>query len=139
VNADRARLEPAYLATSYVADTPVGRLALRVGKASPELDRLLAAAGATAWAFVTACNPGSRRLSDAENAGRTQRLRDEVEWSAYAVYRGEGVGDAGDWPPEAGVLILGMAEAEALELARRYGQAAIVVGEMAGVARLAWV
>ncbi len=60
----------AYGRTTFVADTPRGRLSLRVGRRSAELDALLAAHGVATWAYVTAFNPGSRLLPGEANAAR---------------------------------------------------------------------
>jgi len=64
----------AYGRTAFVADMPRGRLTLRVGARSPELDDLLLKAAALSWAFVTAWNPGSVRVSDLENRRRSGEL-----------------------------------------------------------------
>jgi hypothetical protein len=44
----------AYGRTTFVADTPRGRLLLRVGRHSAEFDTLLAAHGVATWAYVRA-------------------------------------------------------------------------------------
>jgi hypothetical protein len=64
----------AYGRTTFVADTPRGRLLLRVGRRSAELNDLLAAHGVTTWAYVTAFNPGSRLLPAEANAARQREL-----------------------------------------------------------------
>jgi Protein of unknown function (DUF3293) len=129
-------LEAAYRATAYTAETPDGPLALRIGEASAALDCLLAVRGLTSWAYVTAYNPGSIPLSDAENERRQRELRAAVVQSDHPFYEGAGVGEG--WPPEPSLLVLGMDEAEATALARRFGQLAVVVGERGGPARLLW-
>jgi hypothetical protein len=131
-------LEAPYRASTYVADTPAGRLGIRVGQASEPLDRLLDDRGVTSWAYVTAYNPGSQRLPPEANAARQRQLEEAVR-VAYATYRGEGVGDDGRWPPEPSLLILGIDEPAAAALGRRFGQAAIVCGSRGEAARLVWL
>jgi hypothetical protein len=126
-------LEAAYLATDYrVEDAPTGPFVIRIGKAIPEL-------AGFEWAFVTACNPSSVRLSNAENAHRMAELEAAVREGGWRYYRGSGVGRDGKWPPEPSLLIVGIGEAEALDLARRFRQNAIVVSGADSVARLVWV
>ncbi|MBO0699096.1 MAG: DUF3293 domain-containing protein [Zavarzinella sp.] len=133
MSSSRDELEAAYWATDYrVDDAPGGPFVIRIGECC---DRL---AGAE-WAFVTACNPRSVCLSDEENARRTAELDAAVGERGWTVYRGHGVGRDGTWPPEPSLLIVGIAEADALGLAKRFGQNAIVAGRAGGPARLVWV
>ena len=134
----RPELDAAYRATSYFVDGPDGRFALRVGSASPEADALAAAHGAAAWAYVTACNPGSVPAPDAQNRARQRELEEVVRATTLPCYPGEGRGDDGCWPAEPSLLVLGISEAEARRLARQFGQAAVVCGERGGPARLVW-
>ena len=126
----------AYRETLYLADTPAGRIALRVGQASPALDTLLAARGVHTWAYVTAHNPGSVRGDGDDNHRRQQALEAELEAQGYAAYPGEGVGDDGSWPPEASVLVLGLSREDAVALGRRHGQCAVLWGARGEAARL---
>src|ERR1043166_1128961 len=110
-------LEAAYRATDYRA----GDITIRIGE--------LAAVDADCWTFLTACNPGSIRQPSAANAEHMARLEEAVHAAGFKFLSGEGVGRDGSWPPEPSLLILDIDEATARELARRYGQAAIVFGE----------
>jgi Protein of unknown function (DUF3293) len=126
-------LEAAYRATDYrVEDAPNGPFVIRIGEECPELTGL-------EWAFVTACNPGSVRLSEEDNNRRMGELEAAVRKGGWRYYHGHGVGRDGRWPPEPSLLIVGIREADAVELARWFGQNAIVVGEAGGEARLVWV
>lgn len=136
--AQRATLERAYLATAFVADISGGRIEIRIGRRHPDLDALLAGRGVHAWAFVTAWNPASRLLPDAENAVRQQRLRDDLAALRLTSFPGWGIPDRADWPPEASLLVLGLAEDDARRIGREHGQNAIVVGACAVAARLVW-
>jgi hypothetical protein len=126
----------AYRKTTFYADTPKARLALRVGQCCGELDALLNDHGLSTWAYVTASNPGSRRLSDEDNSARQRELEGDVARLGLTAYPGEGVADDGRWPPEQSLLILGIARGDAVRLGRRYGQVAIVCGGVGRAAEL---
>jgi hypothetical protein len=132
---DDALIE-AYRRTTFLAETPSGRLRLRIGKRSSELDAFLTAHGATTWAFVTAFNPGSVPLSVEENSARQIELETVAAGQGFVCYRGEGIGDDGVWPPERSVLVLGIDRESAERLGRRFGQVAIVFGELGHEAEL---
>jgi hypothetical protein len=100
------------------------------------LDTLLTARGHRHWANVTAHNPGSVRLAAEENRTRHTRLEADVRARGYEVFPGEGVGDDGEWPPEASLLILGMSRAEATALGHAHAQRAVVWGGVAEPALL---
>jgi hypothetical protein len=125
---DEHPLDTTYRNTSYFADTPAGRLSIRIGEAHPVLDTLLAQRGLRYWAYVTAHNPGSMPLTADENRTRHTRLEADVGERGYEAFPGEGVGDDGEWPPEASLLILGMSRAEATALGRAHAQRAVVWG-----------
>src|SRR4051812_27096167 len=115
----------AYRRTAFIAETPTGKLRLRIGQRSQELDMLLEAAGVATWAYVTACNPGSTLFSDEENEARQRELTRIVVARGFVAYGGEGIGDDGAWPAEPSLLILGTTRREAIELGRRFGQVAV--------------
>lgn len=130
------RLEAAYRATDYRVDE--GPFIIRIGERSADADRVLARHGRTEWAFVTACNPRSERLPDNENARRMARLETELRVRGWSCYRGVSADRDGGWP-EASFLVIGVSEAEAVEMARQFGQNAIVAGRFGEPARLVWV
>lgn len=134
-----SELEQAYLATFYHFFSPAGGLTIRVGQLHPNVDQLLAEYDCHSWAYVTAHNPGSVRLPEEENRRRQLDLEEEVTRRGWKFYQGEGVGAQGNWPPEQSVLIVGIGKEEAVKLARRHGQAALVYGERGQPAQLVWV
>jgi hypothetical protein len=102
-------LSDAYQSTDFwVEDAPAGRFSFRCGERSERLDRLLVGHGLRDWAFITACNPGSQRLPDEENARRTRTLEVQLRGLPCVIYHGRGVGTVGDWPPEPSFLMLGI-------------------------------
>ena len=119
-------VSPELLATyrdaEYVVRDPP--IAIRIGERNGELDALIGASGSAA--FLTAANPGSKRLTDEENARRTGALR-KVLHAAGTLYReGEGRDPRRAWPAEASFLVLGIARGDAAKLARGFGQNAFV-------------
>jgi len=126
----------AYRATRYRAETPVGMIEIRVGASCPELTQLLEARGHVRWCYITAWNPGSERPGLLENERRNVALRIDLEEAGYDVFDGCGIGDDPAWESEKSFLALGVTVEHGVELARRYGQYAILVGELGGAASL---
>jgi osmoprotectant transport system ATP-binding protein len=132
-------LEAAYLSTDYcVDDAPDGPFAIRIGESCVEMAKLVKD-GEFNWAFLTACNPGSTRLSEAENPERMNELESIVQKRGWRYFHGRGVGRIGDWPAEPSLLIIGIQEVDAIELGRRFGQNAIVAGWADAFGRLVWI
>lgn len=130
-------LERAYWRTTYLVDHPSGPIALRVGENNLRLDALLHAADYETWAFVSACNPRSRPLAQVENTQRHAALLARVRRLALPFFPGRGVADDGGWFEES-LLILGVAPADAVALGNAFGQNAVVLGRVGGVAELRW-
>jgi hypothetical protein len=120
-----APLLHAYLRAQYAvqADPP---FVLRVGRREPALARLYGMLGARSAAYVTACNPRSRRLAGSANRRRQARLQRALERAALPFLAGIGADAAGRWPGEPSFLVFGMALGAAAALGRRFGQNAIV-------------
>ena len=126
-------LKEAYETTDYrVGD----RFTIRCGERSPPLDALLAESGHDTWAFITAWNPGSIALDDAENRRRMTDLAGRIALLGLPMLEGEGLGTGGDWPSEPSLLVLGIGASEALALGREFGQVAVVIGRLGEPARL---
>jgi hypothetical protein len=126
----------AYRRTTYrvfAGDSPID---ITVGSAPPALVRLLEDRGADTWAFVTAWNPRSNARPAAENQARQRELIELVGRHGWPELPGLGIGWDETWPPEESLLVLGISREEALAVARRFGQAAIVFGERRGPAEL---
>lgn len=130
------QLIQAYLNTSYRIETPVGPLNVRIGDTNPQLDALLEQHGVRTWAFITAWNPGSQQLSDAENLERHGALQHRFEALKLATLPGVGECPNESWPPEQSVLVLGIDRTTARNLGQEFGQNAIVVGISHGPAEL---
>lgn len=159
-----AMLFEAFRHTSFFAETPAGRIRIRVGAHCPEIDELSRrdgggvrdgdgdgdgnatgdggrdedglGGGDGSWAYVTAYNPHGQAAPEIENERAQARLLRELRDTKRRFHLGASQGDLGDWPPEPSVLILGIAEADAVRLAARFRQAALVVGRRGERARL---
>lgn len=135
----RRQLAAAYRASLYRA----GEWSIHIDQRHPALDAALADLGFRQWAFLTAVNPSSCRLTDADNHGRMQALLQALKRCRQPFILGESIALAparhGDWPPEAGVLLPGLALGRARRLARRFGQNALVAGVRGRRARLVWL
>lgn len=132
--ADRARLEDAYRRTTYAAGLSIR---LRVGEPHPFLDEMLAFRGLEEYAYLTAWNSGSAPLPDAENRARQDDLKARLQGKHPAI-EGVATADDGSWSEES-LLVLGISRADALALARGFGQVAILAGRRGGAPEIAWV
>lgn len=116
----------AYHAAHYQVQCPQGTFTLRTNSPSDELARLLRETGHTCAAFITACNPHSWPLSEAQNALAQQQLADELAQHGYTTIPAIGLDPAGEWQGEASFLVPGLALEEAKLLGERYAQNAIL-------------
>ncbi len=130
-----AALRDAYLATGYVVTIGMDRIELRIGQPAPELDRHLAAGSIATAAFVTAWNPRSERLSEAENLLRGHDLATAVAALGLQALPVVTAADDPEWI-EHGLLIFDTSEAQARALGDRFGQNAIVMLELGGAPQL---
>jgi len=132
------RHDTVYRATAYRVADGAHRFTIRIGERCAAVDALLAQHGADEWAYITAYNPGGRHAGADANAAAQARLEAALRASARPVLRGAGAGDDGRWAPEPSLLVLGLPRAEAVELARRVGQEAIVAGRRGAPAELVY-
>ena len=135
----RASLQAAFLETAYHVVVADKTCILQIGQDHPEFDVILTQFGYSAWAIVTACNPGAKALSEQENVLRAERLRLAALNQGWRVCSARNDARRGDWPDEPGLLLPGCGETQAEQLARAYGQLAFVCGEIGQRARLVWV
>jgi hypothetical protein len=115
----------AYGETEYRVDA-APPLVLRVGRAHPGLAACYARLGVDCAAFLTACNPFSRRLADAENAVRQACLRQLLAHDGRTWLPGAGRHPDGAWPAEPSVFVPGLAREEASAIGRLFEQNAVV-------------
>ena len=136
VNTERTALWDAYRRTTYTARAGNSDIRINPDCLSSELDVLLNERGIGEWAYVTAYNPQSQRLSEDDNAKRQPELIEAVRNRGLTFFEGDAVADDGAWPAEPSLLILGIRSDDARALGRQFGQLAVVVGRMGEPARL---
>lgn len=124
------QLVRAYLSTSYIVHVDDRKITLRPGLHSAEFDGILGGAGVRAWACISAYNPRSQLCLDHENARLHSELVRVVRDARYKTLSGYGMGDDGSWPAERCLFVLGIGRDEARRLGARFGQNAILVGEV---------
>ncbi len=131
------RLVLAYLQTKYQVFSP--SFDLKIGQSHPAFDLFLEKTRAKTWAFISPENPGSKILPPTENNRRCDFFLEKIKNLHLPIFEGAGFGEKSDWPPERSFLILNISAASAVELAKDFGQNAIVFGEKNGLAKLWWV
>jgi hypothetical protein len=119
-------LDAGLIAAYEKAEYWVGDLVMRIGQADPRLDALLDGKSA---AFITAANPHSQRRPAHENRAAHEALIEALKKSGVRYLRAEGRDPNQEFPPEPGVLALGIARDAAGALGRAFGQNAIVYVE----------
>lgn len=136
--AARSALARAYGRAIYLVEAPSGAIALRVGRRSAALNRLFRDSGHTRAAFLSAANPRSIPLADEANRSRHDLLLAQVAGMGLPFLAGESAAPGGEWR-EASLLVFGLTEEAARELARAFDQAAWLVVELDCPPRLAWI
>lgn len=101
------------------------RTSLIIGEANPVVDAFLKRHGPDCYAFLTAWNPFSRQLTEPENRARNQRLAADLAPWPFLLGTSH---DLEGWPGEEGFFVLGLDRAQAVRLAARYEQHAVVAG-----------
>lgn len=129
----RQHFESPYTATTYVAHQGSRRIALRVGGSIPEE---LLSEGESEWAYITAWNPASNLRSAKENEAAQERLRQVLRGRGLRFL--EGMSEPDDGSTGEGSLLVFMSPAEALGIAKQFGQNAILVGSRSQPATLLW-
>lgn len=132
--ATRSELESAYRATAYGIFLPAGLAVVRLAEPCPS-----ALATLRPWAILTAWNPGSAQLSASDNAQRQAALEVALLEAGFEPYAGENVADDGNWPVEESCLVHDISYEQAVALAGRFGQNAIIYCREGGEPQLLWV
>jgi hypothetical protein len=130
------RLLEAYRDTRYLFAADGIEHEVRIDRRNPQAEAWLAGRGAAGAGFITADNSRSRLTPAAENAAARQRLAEAVRRLGADAVPHIGAGTEGEWPPEQGLLVVGLPVAELIALAEAFGQNAIVWFAPGEVARL---
>jgi len=120
-----ASLISAYRETEYRV-TQGRPFVLRIDEPCAQLSGLYKATHHACAAFITACNPFSRSVSDAENTQRQIELSKELRGRSLMFLEGVGQHPSGDWPGEPSFLVMGLSLEAAKTLGNSFEQNAIV-------------
>ncbi|HVT53592.1 MAG TPA: DUF3293 domain-containing protein [Dongiaceae bacterium] len=116
----------AYRATDYVLFAAEGDITVNIGRRSAAFDAVLARRGVETAVIVTAYNPRSIVLAEAENRARHAELVALIEARGYGYALGEGRDPTGHWKAELECVVFGIAAEAGIDLARAFDQNAIV-------------
>jgi hypothetical protein len=125
----------AYQNTDYRVDT-VHPFVMKVGLPNEPLRQLYSQYRSDCAAYITACNPLGRSLSDTENTARQAALLNELTGRSLMSINGVGLDSQGKWTGEASFLVLGLSLEAARVLARKYEQNAVIWCDKDAVAQL---
>ncbi len=125
----------AYRDAHYRVDA-VPPFVIKVGVPSETLRQLYLQYRSDCAAYITACNPFSRSLSDVDNTARQAALLSELTGRSVKFINGVGLDSKGKWPGEASFLVLGLSLEATRVLARKYEQNAVVWCDKDAVAQL---
>ncbi len=117
----------AYEAASYWVDFPDGRIVLKIGQPFVSFDGF---DGRIRLAIVTACNPFSEVLEDAENDARQALLVEAVEAAGLEWFHAAGVDTQEKWAPEPSLAILDPSDQQLDSWMEAFEQNAVVVADI---------
>jgi|AntRauTorckE5430_2_1112549.scaffolds.fasta_scaffold00254_13 hypothetical protein len=127
-------LHTAYLTTKYTCDQYV----LKVGRSHPDFDDFLVREDFSTYVFITAWNPRSKVLSEAENLARGQKLQLRLEELGLVFMPAAAHDPSEKWAVERGVFIFNAGTEVVLKLATIWEQNAVVIGVRGGAPGLLW-
>lgn len=115
----------AYLETNYRVQVDHS-FTLHVGTVSSDLLRLYGRHKVDCAAFITAWNPFSQNVSEAENRERQQLLATELTRRNLSFFKGFGLHPSNNWIGEQSFLVLGLNLEAAKTMGMHFEQNAIV-------------
>ena len=115
----------AYKAANYrvFSDDP---FILKIGQPSADLHRLSKKYGCDSSVFITACNPYSQIVSEADNTSAQDQLASYLIEESLSSIKGQGEGDTDAWPGEESFLVFGISLTSAKSMGVHFMQNAIV-------------
>ena len=131
----RNQLEAVYRQTDYIVDDGDLQFTIRLDRSNPELDDTLRSLQLSSWAFLTACNPYSRALSDEQNESRQRQLAELLDEKGYRYFRARGVGDG--WQ-EPSLFISDITRDAAIDIGMTFEQNALLWGATGSEPELIW-
>lgn len=127
-----ATLIESYTKTEYKIFEPP--ITIKVGQICIGLEELLEEHKQNSWAFISASNPYSKKISEELNMERLDRLKEKL--LHYSIYMGAAICQDPKWNPELSFLVLGISKEEACRLGLLFEQNAVVVGSKGKIAEL---
>lgn len=109
---------------------------LKIGQASPELERWFKLNRVNSAIFITAWNPLSIPTPTPENHAAQQKLLDEVNFRGLRYLDGEGCDPSGRWSCEPSLLVFGMSLEAAKKLAEQFHQNGLIYADGDAIPRL---
>ncbi len=135
---EKSKLEEVFQNTDYIVQLPDRPIIIRIGEYNPALYELLKVYQSRTWAFITACNPFSRLLSDQENSIRQSRLEKRLAAENYHFLNGCGQDREKKWQGEPSFFITDINWSSAVSLGAEFEQHAIVWGDIENAPALVW-
>jgi hypothetical protein len=120
----------AYEDAQYWVDLPAGRIVLNIGQPFVGFDGFT---GRNRLALVTACNPFSEILADAENDARQALLIEAVAAAGLEWFHAAGVDAQEKWTPEPSLAILDASDQQLDAWMEAFEQNAVVVADAGGL------
>ena len=131
----RSQLEAEYRRTDYIVDDDGLRFTIRLDRSNTGLDETLRSLQVSSWAFLTACNPCSKALTEEQNKSRQHQLTKLLDENGYRYFRAKGVGDG--WQ-EPSLFIIEITRDAAIDIGKRFEQNAILWGAADAEPELIW-
>lgn len=136
-----AKYQEPYSRTEYRVLLSAGPVVLRVGLFDALIqDRLRSECHLQReWVVLTPCNPRSTVAREQMNNFYFNELKYELESHAGDWFKALNHDPTGQWPDEPGFLIIDPDMAWIHDVARRFGQHALVAGRIDEAPRLVWL
>ena len=130
LNNNETELWSAYKSADYWVTESEPPFCIKIDQKSYELEELLKKHKELNWAYITAYNPQSKKLSKPQNIKRHRNLVEYCNEIGYVFYAGEGTDRNKKWDPETSLLIIGINISTAKKLGRHFQQKAILCGSL---------
>lgn len=130
-------LVAAFDATDFVVFTDPP-LTVQVGVCSPTVRDWLVSLGKRSVTVITAWNPFSRTLPDAENGRRNAQLAEVIARRGFSLVAAEGRGRDGCWPPEESFAAFDVPAVLIDQWLIEFEQYAVVACDLSGECSLRW-
>lgn len=115
----------AYLEAKYVACSD-HYITMQVNHFNAALLQVMVKNGYASAAFITAYNPFSNPLTQEENEQRHQHFLSIIAEKNIPHFTGFGTDKEEEWPKEQSLLLFNITKLDSLELAKQFGQNAIL-------------